>query len=691
MNSMKIKKKTVICSLVIIGVIIIPLLYSVFYLGAFWDPYAKLQDLPVAVVNLDSGAEINDTDRNIGDEMCTSLKKDGTLDYTFTSKKKAIEGTKGNQYYAIIIIPENFSSSIASTGTSNKKIAEIKFIPNEKKNYLASQILKNAVDQIEMSLRGKVNSEIVGELCNQLESTPVQLGSLADGLNLLANGSNTLENGTQSLSKGTGKLKSGFEIYNSEFEKYEKGVAAGQSGANELLSGVKSLDVGIDKLTGGAGELKDATANLDELKVKTELLAEKTDEFNQGLQTYVNGVDTLITSAEQTSTFLQGYVSAHPELMTDPAFSQFISNLNTSDNVKNIQTLKQYSTVLKNASTQISRGTALLASNTSQLPALKEGISKLYTGLVSAQNGWEQLEKGSSSLAKGLSSIGTATSQLGTAGKQLANGVSTINQGASTLNQGATSLQNGIATASSSVDSAISNANSKLRLLDGLNQYAEAPVTTKKEAVDPVPNYGTAFAPYFLSLSLWVGALIIFFGIYLDADGKFKLLSRSSDRKLLRSFAYLLIGFVQAIFLGILLKVCLGLTVEHLVLYYSACCLVSLVFISIVQFLMVFLKDIGKFLSIALLILQLTSCGGTFPMETVPKFFNLMYPFMPMTYSVGLLKESISGSSGTNVGFNLAVLGGILVVFMTLTVLFSVARKTKAAGVEAKSNGNSIA
>lgn len=683
MNKFKISKKTIICSLVIVGVIVIPLLYSFFYLGAFWDPYSKLQDLPVAVVNLDKGARINGTERNLGKEMCDELKRDAQLKYDFTGKEQALDGTEGTKYYATIIIPEDFSSSIASASTTNKKVAEITFTSNEKRNYLATQILKNAVDQIELSLRGKVNSEIVAELCDKLKSTPDQMNGLVDGLTQLSNGAGELTDGTKTLTGGTNELKDGQQTFSSKFGDFENGVTSAQGGAAQLLSGVNALGAGIDKLSKGASDLNNATANIDELRKNAGLLATKANEFNQGMQSYTTGVDTLIASVEKTGSFLKDYVAAKPALLSDKAFSQFLESLNDPANTKNLATLKQYTSVLKEASNQISQGTALLSSATSGLPELKKGIEQLNAGLVSAQNGSKQVAQGSKALKNGLNVLGTAASQLGDASKKLTEGAAKVNDGATALNDGAIKLKDGIDTAKSEVSNSITNTKSQLDALDGLDTFAEAPVTTKKEPIDPVPNYGTAFAPYFLSLSLWVGALIIFFAIYLDADGKFRLLSRNSDNKLLRSFAYLLIGLVQAIFLGIILKVFLGLTIEHLLLYYAACCLISLVFISIVQFLLVFLKDIGKFLSIALLILQLTSCGGTFPMETVPKFFNVLYPYMPMTYSVGLLKEAISSANEANAGFNIMVLAGILVIFMTLTVIFSVVRKSKALSTEA--------
>jgi putative membrane protein len=688
MRHLNITKKTIICSLVIVGVIIIPLLYSVFYLGAFWDPYSKLQELPVAVVNLDAGAQINGEERNIGKELCAQLNDDPKLKYMFTDEGDALSGTKEDQYYAMITIPKNFSSRIASAGTTNKMTAAITFTANEKRNYLAAQILKNAVEQIKVSLTGKVDAQIVSQLCDQLRETPKKLDTLETGLDTLVNGSSKLSAGAKQLSVGSGALKSGMSIFQSSLGAYSDGATSVESGSARLLLGAKALDDGIDALVNGSTELKEAAANINDLKTSAELLATKTGQFNTGLQAYTQGVDALIGSAEQTGNFLKGYVSANPQLMADPTFSQFMASISDPKNAQNIGALKQYTSALKEASTQLAQGTAQLSEATAGIPELKDGIEKINAGLLSAQSGSSQIVTGAGCLQSGISVLVSGSSQLDAAGSKLADGAIKMNSGASTLSDGTDSLSKGIQLARNSVISANTKAKTQLALLDGLDAYTETPVSTTVEPVDAVPNYGTAFAPYFLSLSLWVGALIIFFAIYLDADGKFNLLSRNSDNKLLRSFAYLLIGLIQAIFLGILLKVVLGLTIQHLFLYYAACCLVSLVFISIVQFLLVFLKDIGKFLSIALLILQLTSCGGTFPMETVPKFFQIMYPFMPMTYSVGLLKEAISSTSDTDAGFNLLVLGGILIVFMTLTVIFSVARKTRTSGAESKTEGS---
>ncbi|MGC4019285.1 MAG: YhgE/Pip family protein [Muricomes sp.] len=363
--------------------------------------------------------------------------------------------------------------------------------------------------------------------------------------------------------------------------------------------------------------------------------------------------------------------------MQDPVFAGFLQQMNDPAASANLENLKQSTEQLKQASEQVAGGIRMLSDATADIPALKQGITDLQNGLIAAQSGVSQLKNGADNLNGGLDQLYGASIQLADAGKQLSDGAAKVDNGAEQLKGGADKLNGGASAAAVQVNEKISDAKKELTKLNGLEGFAGEPVVIESTTTNPVPNYGTAFAPYFLCLSLWVGALIIFFGIYLDADNKFKVLSRNSDRKMLRSFIYLGIGLAQAVVLGIILRYGLRLQINNEPVYYLACGLISMVFISIVQFLLVHLKDIGKFLAIALLILQLTSCGGTFPMETVPKFFNMLYPFMPMTYAVGLLKEAISGSIGGTAIHDALILAAILFIFMAATLGLSVARHKK--------------
>jgi putative membrane protein len=684
MRKKLLNKKTVICFCVILGIVIIPLMYSYFYLGAFWDPYSRLQDLPVAVVNLDKGAVVNGQTRNLGQEMCDELKANGSLKFVFTDKEDAENGTKGTEYYAVLTIPEDFTSDVASVSSADKQTAQLTLKSNEKRNYLAAQILNSAVKEVELSLRGKLNAEIVNTLCNKLKSTPDQLTELVNGLSQLSDGAGKIEDGTGKFADGTATLKDGQNTFTDKLGQFNSGVANAQSGANQLYSGINALNDGIEKLANGAKQLDSATENIDELRKNSALLAEKAKEYNQGMSAYATGVESLIASVESTAQFLRTYVKANPQLMQNQAFAQFITSLGSTENTGNIAALKQYTTQMMEGSAAISDAISLLSNATAGIPELKAGITQLKESLIKTQDGSQQIVQGSKTLKDGLATLNSAAKQLSDASKQLAEGAEAVNSGAEELKNGTAALKDGINTAKTQIDEKMAETDEQLKLLDGLGTYAEAPVTITNEATDPVPNYGTAFSPYFLSLSMWVGGLVIFVGIYFDTDRKFKLLSRNSDKVVLRSFAYLLIALIQAVLLGFILRYGLGLEVNHPTLYYLSCCLISLVFVAIVQFLMVVFKDIGKFLSIALLILQLTACGGTFPMETVPKLFNILYPFMPMTYSVRLLKEAISGVDTSGAAANIWVLVGILVVFMGLTVLYAIIKKKKTTAVAAE-------
>ncbi|WP_455715598.1 YhgE/Pip family protein [Anaerosporobacter sp.] len=751
-------KKRFVPYVILLGVVIIPLLYSYFYLGAFWDPYAKLDNVPVAVVNEDTGATINDKSRNLGQEMCDNLKENASLKFSFTDEKTAKDGLKKNDYYAIIVIPDNFSQDIATTSSTNKQTATITYSSNEKTNYLASQILNNAVAKIEKSLRSSIDNEIVSTLSDQLTGVPGQLQSLSDGLSTIENGASdlsdgtsklsdaskelhtgtdklatatdTLKEGTSSLSTGSKNLQSGIQKIlaggttlnqglgklSKNIKTFQSGIKSASKGSTTLESGIINLDSGIDELLKGAKKLEAGTSKLDDLKNGADSLSTGAATLLEGINTYTAGVDTLLDTVTTLTTTLSQYAAT----TDDATIKAIVTQLTTKENLESMHALQNASATLKQGAASLKSGTQTLSSGTQNLATLKDGITSIKEGLTTAkkgsaalatgannlQSGLSKLNKastklvdgtnslynGSNTLSDGLGSLSTGINSLTDGATKLDNGASRVNDGANTLNDGtselvsgtstlddgAQKLTDGIQTANDKVNDSLSKASDKISSLDGLNEYASDPVTIESDAYAPVPNYGTAFAPYFMSLSLYVGGLMIFFGIYFDPDNHFNLLSRKSTRVIKRSFAYLIIGLLQAILLCIVLSLGLGLKVENIPLYVVSCCLVSMVFISIIQLLLLFFSNVGKFLAIALLIIQLASCGGTFPMETLPKFYNIMYPFMPMTYSVGLFKEAISGVGDTSLILkNVLVLLAILVVVMGITVTLALIRKNK--------------
>lgn len=913
-------RKTIKCTALVIGVIIIPLFYSFFYLKAFWDPYNTLDKVPVAVVNNDKGAEINGESRNVGKEITDELVKDGSLKFVITDEADAKNGVNGEKYYASIILPSDLSERIASASSSDKREGIIQYSVNEKHNYIASQILKNAINQIEEKARGSIDGEVVSILAEKLKDVPSKLDELSDGLTQLSDGSGQLVDGTSKAYDGQKQLDSGINDLNSGLVKLYSGsttLADGQkslnsgvlslrsglgtlysgstslvngqkslnngilnlrsglgtmyNGSTSLTTGLKTLDSGISSATSGVNQLAAAvsgssgmstlTSGVEQLNNGAQALLNNfnytgstdpssmtitdavtqvddgvqslynkmkytgstdvskmtiTDgavsinggmqQLSQGTSDYTDAVNSTIytlikdnpDSANVLSTYatqLQALMSQSPDYQaqhksqieglanlvnlytaalnssdassfsqtlistaqSDPTkasvvskgaelkskAAQFATMTNTFASNLNNPTVQNQLTALSNGSKLLKSqfydggtfksGVAALANGTQQLytgvkslgtltsavdaftnglaqlkngsSQLVSGASQLQNGLYSAYSGSAALSSGSSQLVSGASQLqnglysaysGSATlrdgsSQLTNGANQLKSGLATASSGASKLadgssqlvsaseqiNSGASQLNDGINTAKDGVNDSINDANSQLEAANDLDSYAKTPLSVKTTELNYIPNYGSAFAPYFMSLSLWVGGLLIFFGIYLDADSRIKVLSRYSNRKLLRVGAFILIGIAQALFLAIIVQFALGLAISNVAAFYFSCILVSVVFISIIEFLIVHLGDLGKFLAIAFLVLQLTANGGTFPMETVPPFFNAMYPFMPMTYSVKLFKECTSNFNMANAWSDIAVLLAIFAVFTGLTILLSLTKKAK--------------
>ena len=815
------KKKTspIIKAAIIIGVIIIPLMYSYFYLGAFWDPYARLDDVPVAVVNLDKGSEINGEMRNLGDEICDELAKDGSLGFVFTDQKNAEEGVLGDDYYASITIPEDFSKNVATvSGDADKIHSSIIYTANQKKNYLAAQILENAMPTIKEKMNSTIDGEIIETLSDKLNSVPGELGTLEDGLSQINDGAAQLKDGTAQLKDGTVELSTGAdqllsgagELQNGTSQLKDKapalteGMDALDQGAGELSQGLNTLKGNNDTLNNGAGSLAEGagtlaggissyTAGVDQAGAGAKDLKTGIESYTAGVSQASGGADKLysgIAAAGQGISQMSGAVSQAagqlPSEDTLNAISGGAADLSTgitnfsSGYSQALGALKEYQQAtgdptlgsivegfdalggsigqLESGASAVSGGVSQLTSGisgmSSSVYALSDGLSQLETAFGSADNpdsliggaaalssgltqikgnndaltggigalssgldtltsnsealntGAEALKTGSTELKTGLSQYtagvsaasdgsdklkaGTATAKdgaetlesgaaaLDNGARELKNGISELDagtgklaDGASALNSGAGELASGTSEAKTGVTEAITDTKDQLKALNGLSEYGEEPVKTETEYVEPVANYGSAFAPYFMGLSLWVGCLMIYFGIYLDYERRIKLLSKDSDRIVLRTGAFALISAAQAILLALVIKDVLHITINNPAMLFASCILVSVTFMTVVQFCLINLGDAGKFLAMLLLILQLTSCAGTFPIETQSGFFRAINKVLPMTYSTQLFKEAISGTAGANAGHSALILAGFAAAFLALTLIMS--------------------
>lgn len=683
------KRKKIMKIVIIIAVIIIPVLYSFFYLKAFWDPYGNLHDMKVAIVNLDTG----DEGENLGNELFNKLKENDTL--TYVEVKNREEGEKGlidQSYYATITIPEDFTKTLNHAESEDRKQSIITYSPNQKSNYLASQIIAKVVTTVENELKGEVSQKVVAKLTNKLNEVPEKMQEISQGATQIQDGTTHLKNGLTTLKQGT-------ETLANQYETFDQGVTSASQGSNELTQGITELAKGIDSAYQGTNQLASSTNQLEELTKGTSQVLAGSTNLADGLTQYVNGVNQTLSTVEssQSSTksqltslasSLQAYTKTNPAARQDANFQKAMQTLQTISSQDSSSSLQQATTKLQTSGKELKQGinhltsgAKSLTSGVTKLTELSNGVQTLNQGMIQLKQGVTKLQTGGNDLQNGLSTLTKAS-------QEVKEGIHQINEGTNSAATGSDDLQNGVNTFKSEIDQGMAETKEQLTSLTGLDTYVQEPIKVEETDYAGVDSYGVGFAPYFMSISLWVGALIMLIIFYYDPEDRFKLLGRNANHKFLRSALYFAVAIGQGIVLGFLLKLGLGFNVTNGWLYYGTCILISLVFTSIMQFLILNFGDVGKFLGILLLVLQLAASAGTFPIETVPKFFQGLYSFMPMNYTIRLIKESLIKIDSGMIWSNVSVLLGILLVFIALTVLFDwlrIRKEKKSHKIENKS------
>lgn len=724
------RKKWIGCIALILGVAIIPLMYSGIYLASVWDTYGRLDTLPVAVVNRDKGAELNGSHRNLGQELVNKMQESKDLDWVVTDATDARAGLeKENRYYAIIDIPEDFSQNVATAQDVDKVPATITYSANEKRNYIASTILKSAAASLQKELRASVTEQITGNLTEQLNSVPEQLGTISEGfttlqtgIGALRSGMTTLLQGSQAVSDNLGTLSNGLVQAKNGSTQLNDALAqlpALTQGVEQLGNGAAQLSSGLEQAAQGAAALNEGAGSLTTLSGGITALEQGADQVASGAQQYValsngiqqalvaNGYDgakTVVALAQQLQSVsgaqaqslqamigiiggndavIQALTTQYDAIKDNAAYAQQAALLQQLIGMLQQDLAKgessaaaQYAaagTQLTAGATQLNQGVQQLAASTDRLGELQAGIGNLNTALGQLNAGGLQVANGTAALisgsgrlgelTQGVSALDNALGQLATGAAQLNGGAQQLTDGIAQAQDGVVQLDEGVANAKTELDGKIAETQEKLKATEGLENYAATGVSVESEPYESVPNYGTAFAPYFISVSLWTGGLSILMSIYLEPNRRLKRLSMDSHNRVIRMLGILGIGALQAVLLGIVAQFGLGLPINDVAGFYGALLLASLTFVSIIECLMIHLGDVGKILSMALMVLQLTSTGGTFPIETSGAFFEVLNRIMPMTYSVNLLKEVISGSDAGMAWYNAGILFAFFAVF----------------------------
>ena len=691
-----------------IAILFIPVLYAGMFLWAFWDPYANMGALPVAIVNSDEGAEMDGEHLALGDELVDKLMGSGNFNIQNVSKADAEAGLKNQDYYIAIEIPENFSEHATTLLDENPEKLTIVYKPNEGFNFLSAQIGETAMEKIRAEVNDKVASTYAEQLFDSITTMGDGFGDAADGAGELHDGAAELENGAndlkgylETLASSTVTLKDGSDRLAKGTNDAAKGAADLDKGLGALSSGVADLNKGAVQATQGASDLKDGIANytagVEQLRNSYAQIAQKEAEFGKAIGT-INEKSASLNGAAQKLTEGSKNVNAGVNDLSEklaPILATLPEEQQTSLKAA-LDQLKQGSAELSGGMAELSAGTAALHEGASQVngaagqlsdghaqafagldklngsstqlvegaAGLAEGNGALAAGLGQLSDGVASAKKGSSDLASGLNELnaGSGTLKEGTGtlaskSKELADGSSKLTDGMKELNEGTLTLKEKLAEANETASEV--NPNEKTYSM------AASPVDVNKEGINEVPNYGTGFAPYFLSLGLFVGALLlsIVFPLVEPAikpTGAFKWMASKVS-------VLAIVGLVQAIVAVLIIKWGLGMETVNMPMFILTAIITSYTFIAIVQMLVSIFGDPGRFMAILVLILQLTTSAGTFPLELIPAPLQIFNTLLPMTYSVQAFKAAISTGDMAHLWANNGVLIGFTVACLAIT------------------------
>ncbi|MEU5872447.1 YhgE/Pip domain-containing protein [Glycomyces sp. NPDC047369] len=586
-------------TLALVAIVLIPLVYGGLYLWFAWNPYGKLDQMPVAVVNLDEGAAVEangDTQQiNGGDQLVDQLKEDRIFDWQFVSASKAAQGLEDGDYYMVITVPEDFSAHLASLSGTDPEQATVEFDLNDANGYVAGIMAST----VEAELRNQINTAVYVTFATTIFGDLTQLNQ---GLTDAAAGATELADG----------------------------AATAQTGASDLESGLGDLTTGAQQVADGAAQVSDGVDQaVDVAQPVVQTLADNWTQIQTGASSAADLADRADTDLDTVYATL---CTDNPDADADACtrLQSFITDADTAN------------TDIQSANDQIQ------STSTDTLDQASEDLTTLQTG--------------ASDVADGASQVATAAATAETGAGDLADGLTDLHDGAETL-------ASKLATAAESVPST-----NPADDADNAEAYG-SPVAVSETNLNPADTYGRGLAPFFIAIALWVFGLMAYL-----------VLSTVNQRALagpLRSVPIAIGGWLPGAFLGVLSAIVLYLAVElglglnpkDALDTVGLSILVILTFTAMAHLFKLAFGTAGSLLLVVLLMLQLTSAGGLYPVETTPRFFQALHPLLPMSYVVDALRVTISGGETSHVVKALVILAVYLVGALALSSLVVAARR----------------
>ncbi|GGW92761.1 YhgE/Pip family protein [Streptomyces chryseus] len=654
----------------LVALLLLPLLYGALYLWSFWDPYGRLDRIPVALVNDDRGAEAGGKKIAAGDEITEKLLDSKVFEWHEVSADEARRGVEDGAYYLSLTMPENFSERIASSSGDVPETSALRVRTNDANNYIVGQISRTVFSEVRTAASKDASRSFLDKIF-------ISFSDIHDSTEKAAKGADDIRGGIGKAKKGSSDLKGGLNKAKAGSAELSQGLTKAKKASTKLSGGLRTLHTKSGELKTGAQGVADGTQRLAD-KVNgiansvspylrdngktvgdtAKLVADSTRIVRDNLGSLVKRAPVAAEASRVAADELHTVYAARcvNQPLADPA----CPHLKKADKAAADTALiaADVNNLVKNQRGDLDQLDKELGKLQDQARKIAERAPHLDEDLDTAVSQVNALNNGAKKVAEGAARISTGLGSAKTGAVDLDSGIGRLDTGATDLDNGLARLQSGAGELNGGL----------IKLVDGSGDLASGlhkgvgkipdydkekrdqrtgvmadPVQLASQSMHKAPNYGTGFAPYFIPLSLWVGAMVAYMLI--------QPLNRRALAAGASAWRIALAGWLPVAALGVLqvaalmsvLHWGLGLRMERAAGTIGFLVLVTGCFSAIVQWLNARFGAAGRILVLAVLMLQLTSAGGTYPVQTSPGFFNAIHPFLPMTYVVEGLRRLITG------------------------------------------------
>ncbi|MGG2025358.1 YhgE/Pip domain-containing protein [Gottfriedia sp. S16(2024)] len=672
--------------MIIIGLIIMPSMYAWFNIKSSWDPYGNTKGLKIAIVNEDRGATVLNNKINIGNEVIHSLKQNPSLGWRFTSKKVANEGVKQGKYYASILIPNDFSNKISTVLTDQPQKPELIYQVNEKLNIVAPKYTEKGATGIASEITKKFEKTVSKEVLQEFNKIGIDLQAnlpeikkfeqmvfkLEKDLPEIKTTVNTALNDYKKVQSVIQTTKKDMELINNIVANGEKLTASLSGFFNQINQSIQDstpfIKETLNLLQNQSAVIQSTLSQLQDQTISQDESMRLSNEIGKVLPNSRN----MVTSLNQV---LQSFNS----LGNKADFSKDVSVLKGLEAV--LMTIQNENAQLKNA---IQSGNDL---PTDLLQKMNENAASINNKINSLNGNFDQdlapkiseasrlvnesIKNTQTVLADAKTSIPTIKGVLQDTSNLLATKKGDIQQLVNELPMIETKIKK--------IANEIRKAKEKGNIEDLINflrtdiekvsDFYSSPILIKKDRMFPIPNYGTGLTPFYTTLSLWVGALLMVSLLTTEVHEEKPYKSR--EVYFGRLLTFITIGILQTLVVTTGNFLILGTYAASRGYFILFALLISIVFTFIVYTLVSVFGNIGKGIGIIFLVLQISGAGGVYPIQVTPPFFQKINPFLPFTYALSLLREATGGIVWDTIYKDLP----ILILFVIIAIIVGVVLK----------------